>query len=119
MTKWDLGFYIRPVFLPAFSRQFITVAIIPIFHDVVDPHSTIAIVIVVGLPEGAVGVDADLPVVPAVGLGLGAGSGEVEQRSVLQAAEVGALEGGQRLGSDETEERELGTGRTRFHVRPE
>lgn len=52
--------------LPAGAGEFILVAVVAIFHDKVDADASIAVVIVVGLPDGAEAVDAEFPVVAEV-----------------------------------------------------
>ncbi len=52
----NLGFDIGAVHLPARARHFVGVAVIAVLHHIIDAHAPIAVVVVVGLPEGAVTV---------------------------------------------------------------
>ena len=60
------GLEIRPRHLPACSGALVDVAVVAPLHDEVDPHPLIAVVVVVALPERAVGIDRDFVVVAEV-----------------------------------------------------
>ena len=63
---------------PVCAGDFVGVAEVAAFHDVVDADAAVAVVVVVGLPDGAEGVDGDLVVVAEVlGEGLEVGAVEV------------------------------------------
>ena len=62
----NLVFHIRARRLPAGSGDFVLVAVVAVFHHVVDTHAFVAVVIVVGLPDRAEAVDAQFPVVTKV-----------------------------------------------------
>src|SRR5215468_10382048 len=49
--SFGLGF--RPSRGPAFARRFVHIAVIAVFHDVVDAHPAVAIVVIVRLPQSA------------------------------------------------------------------
>src|SRR5690606_3618179 len=51
---------------PSRARHFIRVAIIAIFHHIVDTHPFVAIIIIVGLPHGAVRIDGNFIIVSEV-----------------------------------------------------
>ena len=62
----NLFFYIRARRLPAGSGNFIFVAVVAVFHHIVDANAFVAVVIVVRLPNRAEAVDAQFPVVAEV-----------------------------------------------------
>ena len=62
----NLFFHIRARCLPAGSGDLIFVAVVAVFHHVVDANAFIAVIIVVGLPDGAEAVDAQFPVVTEI-----------------------------------------------------
>ena len=62
----DLGLQVRAARLPAGPAPLVHVAIVAIFHHEVDPHSLVAVVVVVALPERAERVHRHLVVVAEV-----------------------------------------------------
>ncbi len=66
VTLRDLAFPTDARDLPAFAGHFVGVAVVAELHDVVDAHAFVAVVVVVGLPQGAEAIDGDFPVVAEV-----------------------------------------------------
>ena len=62
------NFFLRvcSVSLPARAGYFVGIAIVTILHHKVDPNTFVAVVIVVRLPEGAVGVGGNFIIVAKV-----------------------------------------------------
>src|SRR5690349_18502105 len=60
------GFSFLPGRWPASARHFIAVAVVPKFHDVIDPHAAIAIVVIVALPQRSERIDRHLVIVSKI-----------------------------------------------------
>src|SRR5690606_1229667 len=65
-TEGDLLLPVRAWGLPARSGQFVLVAEVSELHDIINADSPVPIIIIVGLPDRAEGIDAGLPVVSKV-----------------------------------------------------
>ena len=66
MAQRDFLFHVGPFRLPAGAGHFIDVAEVAVLHDVVDADAAIAVVVVIGLPHGAEGIDGDFVVIAEV-----------------------------------------------------
>ena len=66
MSLRNLRFPIGSLTLPACSSNLIDIAIIAEFHHIVDSRCPVPIVVVVRLPEGAIGIDGSFVVVAKV-----------------------------------------------------
>ena len=59
-------FEVGTVGAPARAGHLVGVAVVAVFHHVVDPHTLVAVVVVVALPEGTIRVDGHLEVVTEI-----------------------------------------------------
>ena len=66
MAQRNFAFPVEAWGLPAGPGHFVGVAVVAELHDVVDAHAFVAVVVVVGLPQGAEAIDGDFPVVAEV-----------------------------------------------------
>ena len=57
VARWDVFFLIGSLGSPSSAGEFVSVTIITKFHDVVDANTTIAIIVIVRLPNSAKRVD--------------------------------------------------------------
>ena len=66
VPQWDFCFPSSAVGLPPGTGLLVFVSVVAVFDDIVDPHSAVAVVIVVRLPQPAERVDSHFPVVTEV-----------------------------------------------------
>ena len=66
MAQRNFLFNIGTVGTPTRARHFVGKAIVAVFHHVVDAHAFVAVVVVVGLPHGAVAVHGHFVVIAEI-----------------------------------------------------
>ena len=66
MTKWNLLFHIGALISPSLSGKFSPVPIITEFHNIINTHPAVSIIVIIGLPNGSKTVYSYLPVISKI-----------------------------------------------------
>ena len=66
VTFGDSLLHVGALVAPATAGDFAAKTVVPILHHIIDTHSTVAVIVVVALPQGAKAVDGHHPVVAKV-----------------------------------------------------
>src|SRR5262249_23177518 len=61
--RGSFGFRLLPCSGPSGSSHLVTIPVVAVLHDIIDPHATISIIVIVRLPHCPEGINGDLVVV--------------------------------------------------------
>ena len=66
MAKRYLRFNVGALISPALTRKFTPIAVVSKFHDVIDSHASVPIVVIIGLPDATETVHGRFPIVAEI-----------------------------------------------------
>ncbi len=66
VTQGNFLFDIGALVAPSLPGELIAEPVIPEFHHEVNPHRLVSIIVIVTLPDGPEGIDAQFPVIPEI-----------------------------------------------------